>query len=381
MDIYGMSALELEAHFAALFKQPLPAIPERISTFFDVARFPKREVVVSNFYAYYFDPQAKHSFGTLFIDALRELIEPKGVIFPIRDENFTVEREVYVRSAGSEDDSRSFIDIALRDIEFDNGVVIENKIDAKLYNRLEKYLSTFRGKEVIGIVLSIRYEKSLPDKYVSVTHTELIKRITEKLGDYTIQADMKQLAILTEFVQNIKNMATPVIKPDTAAFFVSNQTKIRETHKLYLDILSHIYSEIEKTKDKINEKKEFHLTSRLDGIFKKFVSKKSSDLYFIIFLDDTYEKDGAIVLIVELGKSLLNKRDLFESINFHVENDRIINTRKKNTGVSYHHFAETRLDLKPEYFEDLSSTIYQKMESDGLLNIFQKIEDLLPTAS
>ena len=47
------------------------------TTFFDIAGFPHYERVISNFYAYYLNPEAAHGLGDLFLSSLHALILEK----------------------------------------------------------------------------------------------------------------------------------------------------------------------------------------------------------------------------------------------------------------------------------------------------------------
>ena len=67
----------LEEKFSEVLYAGFKGLPKKIKTLFDIAEFPKRERVISNFYAFYFDPLCEHGFRDLFVSTLSKLIADK----------------------------------------------------------------------------------------------------------------------------------------------------------------------------------------------------------------------------------------------------------------------------------------------------------------
>ncbi len=80
-----------------LSKEP-PQIHQAACTFFDIAGFPHYEKVVSNFYAYYFNPQGEHGLGDLFIRAWLSLIAENNLPSEAICTGAAVRREVHTRN-------------------------------------------------------------------------------------------------------------------------------------------------------------------------------------------------------------------------------------------------------------------------------------------
>ena len=105
----------------------VPSKRKRVNTIMDIAGINHLENNWSDIYAYYFDSNANHGLGRLFIDTLNDLIAEKSHKFPLSLNNFTVKREYIAK-----DDKR--IDLLI--FNEDEAIIIENKVYANLYNPL-----------------------------------------------------------------------------------------------------------------------------------------------------------------------------------------------------------------------------------------------------
>ena len=133
-----------------------------------------------------------------FFTSLLDLIEVKQPGFDRKciETEFSVEREVSTKNG-------LFIDLLLSSIienEEDDSkineedpdswsIIIENKIDASLYNDLNEYYESTNGKNKIGVVLSLRDESTTisaktQEPFVSITHKELIERVKLNLPEF-----------------------------------------------------------------------------------------------------------------------------------------------------------------------------------------------------
>ncbi|NML23741.1 PD-(D/E)XK nuclease family protein [Pseudoflavitalea sp. G-6-1-2] len=193
----------------------LPETKKIRKTIFDIAGFPRWENVNSNTLAFYLDENEEHGFGRLFFDSLLEILIAKGAIEKRDQEryeiNYTIERETYA-------DSKR-IDIVLRSAESKDSnklwaIIIENKIDAKLYNDLEAYWKSIHAENKTGVVISLHdnqnvlqeFEKNKGIKFTNILHDELIKVVLGKLSEYYLFSDDRHLLMLKDYFQNISNM-------------------------------------------------------------------------------------------------------------------------------------------------------------------------------
>jgi hypothetical protein len=224
-----MTLKELEKYYEQLLKADLKVIPEKVTTLFDIAGFPHYETVMSNFYSFYLDPNGQHGFKDLFISALSEIIQRKTKCISViaNSKICYTEREVYT-------DNGKYIDIVVSepseiDDEVENALIIENKVNATVCNDLTEYYNSVRvNKSKIGIVLTLRPELYLPEKFINVTHDELVNQVEQSSGSYFLNGDIKQTVILKEFIQNIKSMSQTKDLKEYYEFFFNIKTKSKK---------------------------------------------------------------------------------------------------------------------------------------------------------
>jgi hypothetical protein len=68
---------ELEKTYRVLLDKPTFQFPERGKSFLDIAGFPHREKVWSNFYAFFLDQKQEHGLGKLFLSCLIDILVEK----------------------------------------------------------------------------------------------------------------------------------------------------------------------------------------------------------------------------------------------------------------------------------------------------------------
>lgn len=183
-----------------------------------IAKVNYKELPISNLYAYFLNPDEHHGLNNLFLDSLVELIE--GFSFSSGPEAITIAREVHTYKTGN------YIDLVIS-----NGrqvIVIENKINADLYNNLNTYIDHYKDKVVKGVILA-RKNVINPYGFVSITHNQLIKRVVSNLTDASIKAlNQRQLYNFNTFVEVLKNMDNITEDLDkNIDFFRSNANQIR----------------------------------------------------------------------------------------------------------------------------------------------------------
>ena len=226
--------IELKLDWLAELVEKIPTEPpEQRKNFFDIAGFPRWENVNSNLLAFYFDKNEEHKFGSLFIKSILDKYYTKSTnakIENLYDGNFSVKRE------SPPNNSRKRIDLLL---EYETGwtIIIENKIDASLYNDLEDYWNRVEAKNKIGIVLSV-LPIEIPErneKFVNITHLELVEQVKQNLSDYYLNADDRHLMFLKEYILNIEAMYPNKNHEEMDAFlkeYQKNRENIEELKNL-----------------------------------------------------------------------------------------------------------------------------------------------------
>jgi hypothetical protein len=184
-------------------KLPKPAFERR--NILEIAGYPSWENVMSNLLAFYFDENEQHNFGRAIFNALIVTIKLKeDSISDLPEDNYIVSRET------------DRIDILLTssnrvDDKADWAILIENKINAGLYNDLGKYWKKTNAKTKIGIVLSIKpvgnkllKELTVPGvSFVNILYSEFVTEIKNILPALFEKSDDRHLLYLKDFIENI----------------------------------------------------------------------------------------------------------------------------------------------------------------------------------
>lgn len=181
----------------ALLKAKLPSLPKRPrKNLFDILKIQHREIRNSNILAYFFDPNEEHGFGSLFYDALKEVVHSKVVLIykdkgdylkDINDFDEVVSVVTEEQTTGALESTKS-IDIVLEGGDWVIG--IENKIHHLVDNPLDAYwehISSKGNKKPFGILLTLhptdpaRKDLQYGKYFINITHKELIDTVKENL--------------------------------------------------------------------------------------------------------------------------------------------------------------------------------------------------------
>ena len=167
-------------------KYAIPKKQVRKETILDIAGIEHLENPWSDIYRYFFDIDASHGLSRLFIDSLQNLLKKKdNQYIPLAMEHFKVSREVAVQD---EKGNNKRIDLLL--YNDDEAIIVENKVYASLYNRLDLYWEKPEVPEENkrGVVLSLNKIRVKNTNFVNITHEELAKEIEKQLPSYFLSA-------------------------------------------------------------------------------------------------------------------------------------------------------------------------------------------------
>lgn len=248
----------------------VPSKRKRVNTIMDIAGINHLENNWSDIYAYYFDSNAKHGLGRLFIDTLNALIAEKTHKLPLSLNNFTVKREYKAK-----DDKR--IDLLISNE--DEAVIIENKVYANLYNPLKTYWESFDLPEENkrGVILSLHTMSISNKAFVNITHEEFAKRIELSLHKHFLYADTKSLLLLQDFIINIYNMTHAMNKEELEFYF---SEKNRENINRLSEIRSNVINYI---KESIDNEKLISPLLQENGLKLKVTSKDNNRYTYYVF--------------------------------------------------------------------------------------------------
>lgn len=219
----------------------LPKKRTHKETLLDIAGIDHLENHWSDIYAYFFNPKASHGLSRLFIDSLQDILCSKTEQSPLMMKSFSVLRECGVQD---EKGNTKRIDLLLQNE--DEAIIIENKVYAALYNRLDLYWNKPNVPEENkrGIVLSPWATPVKFHNFVNITHEEFAHTIEDNLSAYFATANPKSLILLQDFIQNIYNV-THAMNEEEVYFYFENREKINRLAEIRKNVVSHIWKTIE----------------------------------------------------------------------------------------------------------------------------------------
>lgn len=219
----------------------LPKKRTHKETLLDIAGIDHLENHWSDIYAYFFNPKASHGLSRLFIDSLQDVLCSKTEQSPLMMKSFSVLRECGVQD---EKGNTKRIDLLLQNE--DEAIIIENKVYAALYNRLDLYWNKPNVPEENkrGIVLSPWATPVKFHNFVNITHEEFAHTIENNLSAYFATANPKSLILLQDFIQNIYNV-THAMNEEEVYFYFENREKINRLAEIRKNVVSHICKTIE----------------------------------------------------------------------------------------------------------------------------------------
>lgn len=210
-------------------------------TLLDIAGIDHLENHWSDIYAYFFNQKASHGLSRLFIDSLQDILCSKTRLSPLAMKTFSILRENGVQD---EKGNTKRIDLLLQ--TEDEAIIIENKVYAALYNRLDLYWSKPNVPEENkrGIVLSLWATPVKSHGFVNITHEEFAHAIEKNLPKYFVNANPKALILLQDFIQNINNV-THSMNEEEVYFYFENREKINRLAEIRKNVVSYIWETIE----------------------------------------------------------------------------------------------------------------------------------------
>ena len=362
----------LEEQFLEVLNADFKDLPEKVTTLFDIAEFPERERVISNFYAYYFNPAAEHGFKDLFVAALSKLIVIKTGSEEIIENYAFCEVHKEVRT-----EKGNFIDIVIYESSSkENAIIIENKINATLYNDLTDYYKSISVKsKKIGVVLSLKKETTLPKEFINITHFELVTKVEQASGYYFLHASPKQLVILKEFIQNMKSMAISNELSEQYNFYFKYEDKIRKLTELRDAIVEDVFRQADEACEKLEMNLKLKATNTESLRF--FVSSRDPSVYFKLWLKDLMADGEYMCIVVELNAEGMKYLDKINQIKF-TEDERSLLKETTKLRKGYLQYAGIPCTSPTaEEIKNFTDYIYSQITNTPLKSIFLKIENCL----
>jgi hypothetical protein len=162
--------------FEQLLKEPIPEMPTE--SIFDIGGISHNEQIISKFYCFFLNYKASHGLNKIFMDALIYFVHSKINSFPTDWTNYDVKSEVSTKR-------RNRIDILIEEGtgKDKKAIIIENKIEASVYNDLDDYWNSVKAPEgrKLGILLLYKHESNEFPNFIKITHEEWMKEVYNRI--------------------------------------------------------------------------------------------------------------------------------------------------------------------------------------------------------
>jgi len=210
-------------------------------TIFEIAHFPQRENVYSNVLAFFLSKKYESTYYYVLKNVLFKMLkkDDENIIRVVREESTTKKKriDIYIETESEL-------------------IVIENKINAKLYNDLEHYedyanrYGSFNGKKVRLVILS--KDEIHNAKYQCITYKQLVTEVTNQ--DIPINMNTVYDYLFMDFVKTIENHANGVdsmLDNDFYSLLLKNGIAINDLIKKYNEHMNYCNERANKTIDEM----------------------------------------------------------------------------------------------------------------------------------
>lgn len=337
---------------------------------FSISGFPHYEDVLSNWYAFFMDPNGPHGLGTLFLEVLLELAHAKDTV--TIGSSMAVKRELTTPEGKA-------IDLVVHDGEETvggitgamNAIVIENKVYHHLNNRLDLYFNAVKAEHKTGIVLGLKKTSNDHEAFVFVSHRDLIDRVTARLS-ITAPVPEPFRQYLIDLHQNIHELTAHMEYSKEVAFFLKNAERIQRVSRLEGTLKEYLKGQLRPVAAELGV--ELYPSAQ-----KCWYLCESNDdrVYYSVLLDDVLAHGTDLLVVVELqgtkGKDLQVFYDSVESLlKSGVHEDK----RLHNHGADWIQYAPIRIPMSAGEKGNLSDAVLSRIRQD-LAPILDKADEFM----
>ncbi len=362
-----------------LNQNTIPQIKGNPTTFLGIARQPHYENVLSNIYAFFFNPNAEHGLKELFILSLFDCIKSIKLGASKDFSNFSD----YSIETESSTDKGGRIDLLLNNGE--NAIIIENKMYHILNNDLWDYWDTvIKGikdeNRLIGIVLSLKETPNTGHpQFINITHIQLLEKVMANIGSYLLDASDKYLVFLKDLHQNIINLSAKNMNEKDFTFYFANHEKINQLVAFQDKILEHIKKETEAAGRSLEEceVKSLRSGSESENRFRYFVSKNNPDLMFTVVFENLMNHKKQFSIIIEMQGKALSYRNEIDASKYNNLTSITFNSDFRTTKNGYAHFAHKWYSPSDSEIYQLRDFIIKKLIEDNFLEVFRDLDIFL----
>ncbi len=334
----------------------VPSTKHSEITFFDIAKMPHYEDVITRFYAYFLSDLYVATHGSWLRDALFKLImEKTGKTLSVK--TCRVETQVSLLT-------RHRLDLVLTVTTTTGekkGVIIENKIYHHLNNDLQSYWdnSCFDCKEKIGIVLSLTKENVSAFtgyEFVNILHLDVAREVGRKAENITDEANR---IYARDFISNLKKLSNMATINDEVKFYFEHAKKVNDAINTRDEAIKYIKSEIIETGETMGLDN-FPSEDKSDYIY--LCNNAEDDLYYEIHFDQLLNGTKKIKIVIGLSQIARKNVDKFDLV---IESSNVGSLEKLNDKQrNYARLLAKTYDLSGEDLNDLSGFLAKNITYD-----------------
>jgi len=370
---YDFSVLEdfLNSH-------EIPSVKQQPKTFLEIARQPHYENVISNIYAFYFDPHEEHGLGHLFINSFIECIQEQLKKDFLNDfQEFVIETEY-----GTEDKGR--IDLFLYNDE--QAIIIENKIYHHLANNLDDYWNTARTENrkdnMVGVLLTLgKHSGNLHPQFVNVLHLEFLQKVMANIGNHLMEASDKYVTFLKDLYQNIENMSTKNISEKDYKFYIKYQEKIIKTVSFNDQLKEYIKTQVV---DAWNNQEGLTVqpatwNTKKYYWYREIYKEGIKDLFFSVEFDGLLNTDRTVWFSINV-KDNGPFKDIYrntEIVSVMEEYPKLNYKKSEQIEGGWIYLAGNSYEMTDENMANLQTTLENIIKDDRYMEVFNKLHDKL----
>ncbi len=346
----------------------IPHLKSTPLTFLEISKQPHYENVLSNIYAFFFNVSAEHNLSDLFISSLLQLIKNRKSEKFQFNYHFKIDTEFSTIEKGR-------IDLLLSNSS--DAIIIENKVYHNLNNNLRDYWQSVPQPNKQGVVLSLKtIDKNIinNEHFINITHLELLQCVMENLSSYILEAHDKYIIFLKDFYQNIINITKPMDEK-IVKFYYKNQNEINDIVEIRNSFVNHIILEVEKTREKIDEKLDAYNNRNED--YKYYLCPNQGNLMITVVFKELFNGSQTLLIVVELQNELLLEKEKITKIDFDENEKPFLQSDFYTKKGSWAHFALQSIKLSEDDILNLSSYLGNFINTSPILNIYRKLKKKL----
>ncbi|MGJ3234197.1 PD-(D/E)XK nuclease family protein [Marivirga sp.] len=358
----------------------IPSVKKQPKTFLEIARQPHYENVISNIYAFYFDPHEEYGLGHLFINSFIECIKEQMQ----QVENFLDDFQEFVIETEYGTEEKGRIDLFLYNDE--QAILIENKIYHHLANNLDDYWNTatkeVKTKNIVGVLLTLgKQSGNLHQNFVNVLHLDFLKAVMSNIGNHLMEASEKYFTFLKDLYQNIENMSTKLLSSDDFKFYIENQDKILDTVKFNDQAKDHIKTQIVNAWDNQPNLEVKSATLNTKQFYKyREIQKEGVDkIYFSVYFDKLLAGQKEIWVNIFLTSEYMDFYNHSEILEIIRQYPSIEGYNKRNEKEGWVFLCGKTYNLNNDQITDLQNTVEGFIKNDKFAELFDELEIKLKT--